>query len=404
MYPTFSDLLHDLFGWDILLPIQTFGLFVAISFLTASFILRKELRRKELAGLLSPRKEMVRIGNSFSFISIAVNFAAGSTIGLLLMALADICFNKTNWVNTFKSLGMLLYFVLKQHWILLVVSGLAFLVIRYIIQTRNNPEKPIIQEKQIWPHEHVDAILGIAAIGGLIGAKFFDALENWSSYMAHPESFIAFSGLTFYGGLIVAALGIFIYATKKGIGRWHLADSAAPALMIGYGIGRIGCHMAGDGDWGIENPYPKPFHGLPDWLWSYTYPHNVSDQGIPIPGCGGPHCFELSHGVYPTSLYEFAACTLLFAILWLIRKRLKAAGMLFGVYLCLNGAERFLVELIRVNNRYQWGFFRPTQAELISVALLLTGTVLITLRSKLRQSTRETELKLVYKKQHKTDP
>lgn len=385
MYPTLSDLLHDLFRFDIPLPVQTFGLFVAFAFLTASFILTKELKRKQTAGLLSSVKETLRVDRPYDFVNVAIDFTVGSMIGLLLLTLISICFGKTNWVNAFKSLGMLLYFMLKQHWVLLLVFGVTFSAIRYFIERKQIPITPITQEKEVWPHERVDIILTIAAIGGLVGAKFFDALENWNSYMAHPENFIAFSGLTFYGGLIVAAIGIFIYAHNKRINPWHLADSAAPALMIGYGVGRIGCHMAGDGDWGIENPFPKPFRGLPDWLWSYRYPHNVSDQGVSIPGCSGLHCFELPRGVFPTSLYEFAACCLLFFVLWNIRKRLKVPGWLFGIYLCMNGVERFLVELIRVNNRYQWGFFRPTQAELISVALLLTGTVLIILRSKAGQ-------------------
>lgn len=313
MYPTISDLLYDLFGFNIPLPFQTFGFFVAIAFVAATYLLKKELKRKELAGQLLPQKE----------------------------------------------------FPSARHWFFASRTG-----------------RTVNQGKLVWPHERVDTMLVIAAIGGLAGAKLFDGLENWNSYMTHPENFIAFSGLTFYGGLIVATTGIMIYAHRKMINQWQLADSAAPALMIGYAIGRIGCHMSGDGDWGIENPNPKPFHGLPDWLWSYTYPHNISDQGILIPGCEGKHCFVLPHPVYPTSFYEFMICALLFFVLWLIRKKIKTAGWLFGIYLVMNGVERFLVEMIRVNNKYQFGSLRFTQAELISLTLFLTGTAILILRSK----------------------
>ena len=70
----------------------------------------------------------------------------------------------------------------------------------------------------------------------------------------------------------------------------HVADAFAPAMMLSYGIGRIGCHVAGDGDWGIVNNYPKPFSWLPDWVWAYTYPNNVLGEGIQIPGCAGQYC------------------------------------------------------------------------------------------------------------------
>jgi phosphatidylglycerol:prolipoprotein diacylglycerol transferase len=313
MYPTLSDLLHDLFGFNIPLPIQTFGLFVTTAFLIASFLLKKELKRREVNGQLSPSTETATI----------------------------------------------------RH-----------------LDRRKKLSQTDQQVRIVSPHERVDTILGIAAVGGLIGAKLFDSLENWESYMAQPENFIAFSGLTFYGGLIVATIAILLYAHSKKINRWHLADSAAPALMIGYGVGRIGCHLAGDGDWGIENPFPKPFQAMPDWLWSYTYPNNVSDQGIPMASCQQAHCHILPHGVFPTSLYEFFICALLFFVLWLVRKKIKIPGLLFGIYLLMNSAERFLIEMIRVNNKYELGFIQPTQAELIAIFLFITGMFLIYIRVK----------------------
>jgi prolipoprotein diacylglyceryltransferase len=148
-------------------------------------------------------------------------------------------------------------------------------------------------------------------------------------------------------------------------------------MMLAYGVGRIGCQVAGDGDWGIVNTHPKPFSWLPDWTWAYTYPHNVIDEGVRIPGCIGQYCSELPNAVFPTPFYEVIASLLLFAFLWSIRKKIKTPGVLSAIYLIVNGVERFLVELIRVNTKYHFWGINPTQAELISSFLVVSGIVLL---------------------------
>jgi prolipoprotein diacylglyceryltransferase len=229
---------------------------------------------------------------------------------------------------------------------------------------------------------------------------------------------VSFSGLTFYGGLIGAALAIWYYARKHQIGFWHLNDAAAPVLMLAYGLGRIGCQVSGDGDWGIlnsayfSNDQAKPMLAapgqfnrilhlnqdlyisqfgsldqvqhlsvkapsfLPDWLFAYAYPHNVINQGIRIDGCMDQYCAYLPLPVFPTPLYEIVGCLLLFALIWSVRKRFSVPGTLFAFYLILNGIERFLIEHIRVNTKYQSLPFKPTQAEIISLLLIIGGAVL----------------------------
>ncbi len=119
----------------------------------------------------------------------------------------------------------------------------------------------------------------------MLGAKLFDICENWSDFLRNPSAYLLSpAGLTFYGGLICATIAIVIYARKHKISLRHLADSVAPALMIAYAIGRIGCQVAGDGDWGIVNTRPNPIGFLPDWMWSFTFPHNVNEAGVPITG------------------------------------------------------------------------------------------------------------------------
>jgi prolipoprotein diacylglyceryltransferase len=158
-------------------------------------------------------------------------------------------------------------------------------------------------------------------------------------------------------------------------------------MMLAYGTGRIGCHVSGDGDWGIVHELPKPkwMNLLPDWMWAYNYPNNVNKDCNPFSetdpryleniNCDFNETPYLIANVFPTPLYEAIACTILFFILWMLRKRLKYAGVLFGIYLILNGLERFLIEKIRVNNNMD--NFNMTQAEIISFSLMLLGTLLI---------------------------
>jgi len=373
MYPTISDLLKDLFGFYLPLPVQTFGFFVALAFLTGAFVLTEELKRRENAGWLLPVYETRWVGKSPKVYQIAsygfLGFIVGYKLGYSLFHWTEFATNTQAVLVSSKgnlASGML--------------SGVIFLCLEYRAGQRK-AKVSAGQFRKIWPHQRVGTIIGIAAIWGFAGAKLFDGLENLNSYMENPwSSFLSFSGLTYYGGLIMAASGIFWYARKKDINGWQLGDSASPALMLSYGMGRVGCHMAGDGDWGIVNTHVKPFAALPDWLWSYTYPHNISNEGGFIPGCLGPHCFELPQGVYPTSVYEFILCCALFCLLWRVRKKIKIPGLIFGLYLAMNGAERFLIELIRVNNKYVFWGIEATQAELISLALLVSGVVIIVLR------------------------
>ncbi|HEY8661482.1 MAG TPA: prolipoprotein diacylglyceryl transferase family protein, partial [Hanamia sp.] len=106
---------------------------------------------------------------------------------------------------------------------------------------------------------------------------------------------------------------------------------------------------------------------------AYTYPNNVNEDGILLPNCEGKYCRALPQPVFPTPLYEIIACGILFLVLWAIRKKIIVPGVMFCIYLIMNGIERFLVETIRVNTTYSIFGLHPTQAELISAALVITG-------------------------------
>jgi prolipoprotein diacylglyceryltransferase len=158
-----------------------------------------------------------------------------------------------------------------------------------------------------------------------------------------------------------------------------MLDIGGPGMMLAYGIGRIGCQMSGDGDWGIYNLKPKPhwLSWMPDWMWGFKFPHNVNNEGNIIPGYIGKFNHELPAPVYPTSFYESVICILLFLFLWSIRDRIKIPGVMFGIYMILNGVERFFIELIRVNTKYHVAGISFTQAEMISLLMVIGGAALI---------------------------
>ncbi|MGA7306278.1 MAG: prolipoprotein diacylglyceryl transferase [Rhodothermales bacterium] len=227
------------------------------------------------------------------------------------------------------------------------------------------------------PSDLMGTITIIAAAMGVVGSKLFHILENFGRFMQDPFGMIfSTGGLTFYGGLICAGLSIAWYAHRKGIHVPTLADAIAPSLMIAYGIGRIGCHLAGDGDWGIVSNMALKPSWLPTWLWAETYPHNILQVTLPQPG------------VYPTSIYEFLASVLLFAVLWSLRRHPYKAGWLFMVYLALNGLERLLIEQIRVNNTFDFFGLIVTQAEVIATVLLLVGIVGAVILTRKRNASR----------------
>ena len=141
----------------------------------------------------------------------------------------------------------------------------------------------------------------------------------------------------------------------------------------------MAARFSGDGDWGIVNLAEKPgwLSWLPDWAWACTYPNNILNEGIRIPGCEGPHCFELAEAVFPTPIYETTMAFTIFLILWSLRKRVKVPGMLFSIYLMFNGMERFFIEKIRVNNVFEFLGMEVTQAEVISTLMFLGGLSLL---------------------------
>ncbi len=243
-------------------------------------------------------------------------------------------------------------------------------------------------KRQAWKETSPSALVGtvtvMAVLLGIAGSKLFHILENLDAFFQNPMGMIFSSGgLTFYGGLIVAGVSIAWYVRKKGVSLGAFADALAPGLMIAYGIGRIGCHLAGDGDWGIVSDMSLKPEWLPTWLWAETYPNNILNMNLTEPG------------VYPTSIYEFVFAALLFGVLWAYRKHPYRNGWLFSFYLVLNGIERFLIEKIRVNNEFDVFGFTLTQAEIISTFIIMAGVIGLAITWKRRPTEKAQESNVV---------
>jgi len=436
MYPNLYYVFKDWFGveWQGLSFLNTFGLFVAIAFMVAAIVLSAELKRKEKLGLLLPREELITVGQPASLMDLFLNGVTGFIFGYKLFGLF---LNKPAEVAApdyiFSTQGNLLGGLL---------TAAALVGLKWWEKNKQKLKTPERRSVRIWPHDRVGDIIILGLIFGILGAKLFDNFENWDEFVQDPIGRIfSQSGLTFYGGLILAAVAICWFAYKKGIKIRHLVDAAAPALMIAYAVGRIGCQVSGDGDWGVYNsayisdeyghvtvatspadfdkqlqksasyfvegkakdssgsllyvtdryygsldavPH-KSFKGpsfLPTWLFAYSYPQNVNKDGNVIPGVLDEHNRVLPQPVFPTPLYEIIICTLLFLFLWSIRKKVKTPYVIFGIYLAINGAERFMVESIRVNKTYNILGMQPSQAQVIAIGLIATGLAIIVIARK----------------------
>ncbi len=374
MYPDLSYILHAIFGTEpdnAFSLVKTFGLLLGIAIAASGWVLTFELRRKEKIGQLKSTLEKNQvlykpIDWKEIGIQTIVNFLFAFKIGLLFM----------NY-KSFQRDPSEAIFSLQGNWTWGIIAAIA--TAAYWIYQMNTQEIKTLRVGDILvkPVDRVIQLTVLAGLYGVLGSKLFSVLENFGDFVRDPIGAVfSGAGLTIYGGLFLAFIMLSRYMKSKGLHLLHMYDAIAPTLMVGYGLGRLGCHFSGDGDWGIANEWPKPsWFPFPDSWWAYSYPNNVAEDGIKIEGCVWNYCQQLVPPVYPTPLYEFILAFLIFGILWFIRTKIPYAGVLFFIYVFLNGVERFFIEMIRVNPRYDILGFHPSLSQGIAVLLIITGII-----------------------------
>jgi phosphatidylglycerol:prolipoprotein diacylglycerol transferase len=227
-----------------------------------------------------------------------------------------------------------------------IMFALGFIAAGLVIAKRlKELDKPVD-----WAYELIFAGL----VGGIVGSRLDFIIENYSDVNDDLlGNLFSGAGLVWYGGAIGGAIGVVLWARWRKMLNLTLLDICAPALAIGYAVGRIGCQLSGDGDYGI--PWDGP--------WAMAYPNGTVPTDVTV---------------HPTPIYETITMGLVAYGLWRLRNRFRP-GLLFAVYLILAGTERFLIEFIRRNDNVALGL---TQAQLLSVAMFLIGVVWIVVKAR----------------------
>lgn len=232
-----------------------------------------------------------------------------------------------------------------------------------------------------------EAFIALPCLAGIIGAKLYHVLESPQQLFADPmgELFSRY-GLAWFGGLIAGFAAFVWLARRRKIPLLTMLDVGSPAAALGYGVGRIGCFLSGDGDYGKPTSLP----------WGMSFPHGLVPTTQTCVEWGWP----ASCRVQPSPIYEFIAAGVIALVLWRLgarqivamranegvkpaRKSAKAGmpslaaaaptGEVFAAYLVLTGIERFLVEFIRINPR---SFFGMTNAQTAGLTSIIVGALL----------------------------
>lgn len=207
--------------------------------------------------------------------------------------------------------------------------------------------------------KHAEQMIFWSAVGGIVGARVMFILSYFQNFLDDPLGMIfSGAGFVYYGGFIGGVFASWLYTRKEKLHFFEFADYAAPALAIGYAVGRVGCQLSGDGDYGHATTLP--------WAMSYSLGVVPTEPGVLV---------------HPAPIYE--TCAAFFIAYFLLRlldaKRLRASGQLAALFLILTAIERFAVEIIRIEPRVFAGL---TQAQLISILLVFFGSLLFVLRKK----------------------
>jgi phosphatidylglycerol:prolipoprotein diacylglycerol transferase len=244
---------------------------------------------------------------------------------------------------------------------LMVATGL--LVSAYVLQADFDRRREgflkhgyLKESKESSHHDEGFLIIGIAGFSGIVGARLYHVLESPRELMAEPSLLISRFGFAWFGGFLGGFVALIFLAKHYRIPIREFMDLCSPAAAVGYAVGRLGCLLSGDGDYGVPTKLP----------WGMSFPNGV----VPT-----------TERVHPTPIYEFLIWMLIAMILWQLGKKTvggEAPGRAFCAYLILTGVARFLIEFIRINPRSFLGMSNAQTASLISVLL----GIVLALRSK----------------------
>jgi phosphatidylglycerol---prolipoprotein diacylglyceryl transferase len=248
-----------------------------------------------------------------------------------------------------------------------MMMALGFLAADYVIRLEC--------QRRGFDLDYSSSVVIAAAVAGIVGSRIYAIADDLPTYLADPKSMIfSGSGFVFYGGMIGGILGAYLVSRWYRISFAVTADMCAPALAIGQAIGRQGCQLAGDGDWGLPSKLP----------WAMAYPRAIVGWNADTVLKLDDH-YRLISGyfpgvrVHPAPIYETILYLGVFAILWSMRKRSEPAGRLMYWYLLLAGFCRFMVEFVRINPRVFHGL---SEAQLIAFAMMVLGAIALALTAK----------------------
>lgn len=242
-----------------------------------------------------------------------------------------------------------------------LMLGIGFILGSYILALE-------FKRKKIDPNM-ASTITVLAVIFGISGAKILFLIEEWKAFLHDPFG-MAFSpgGLTWYGGFLLALAAVSIYVKRKKVPFLKVWDGLGVALILAYGVARLGCHFSGDGDYGFPTSLP--------WGTNYehgTYPPSRAFAIFPETAAKYPGGVVPDNTpCHPTPVYEMILGVIGFVILWNIRKKISPDGKLFMIYLMMAATFRFGIEFLRLNPRLLFGL---SEAQLFSIALFILGFV-----------------------------
>ncbi len=261
-----------------------------------------------------------------------------------------------------------------------LMLGIAFLLGSYVLARE-------LKRKHLDPNI-ASTVTVLAVIFGIAGAKILYLIEEWDYFIQSPAR-TAFSpgGLTWYGGFILGMIAVYLYIRRKKVPYLRFLDALGLALMIAYGVGRLGCHFSGDGDYGYPTTLPwgtiyaqgtaKPSYALDEYFREHpdqrAFWHYDSLRVIPagVDKLGSRFSrFDEVTPLHPAPVYELILAVIGFVILLRLRTRNYPDGKMFMIYLILSGVFRFAIEFMRLNPRLLAGL---TEAQLFSIVVIIAG-------------------------------